>query len=92
MFLEVVTALLARRGIEVASRFGAILLGAREIDVIPCSEVFLDAFETFRRQRGVKLSFTDAAIVAVARRRQVERVATFDDDFRRVDGIVVMPE
>jgi predicted nucleic acid-binding protein len=91
VFLEVVTVLLARRGLPVASAVASVLLGAREIDFVSCSDLFLEALETFRTQAGTKLSFTDAAIVAVARRQDVGVIATFDRDFRKIKGITVVP-
>jgi predicted nucleic acid-binding protein len=91
VFLEVVTVLLARRGLQTAQRVADLLLSAREIEFVPCSEFFLASLETFRLQSAAKLSFTDAAIVTVARSRGAERVATFDEDFRSIDGIAVVP-
>jgi predicted nucleic acid-binding protein len=38
------------------------------------------------------LSFTDAAIVTVARRQAPGFVATFDADFRGIEGISVIPD
>jgi len=92
VFLEVVTVLLARRGLESASSVGETLLGARELEFVPCSELFLDAIDTFRSQRETRLSFVDAAIVNVARDRTDGLVATFDRDFTRVDGLTVLPD
>ena len=91
VFLEVVTVLLARRGLSVAAAVGSALLQALEIDFVPCSELFLDALEMFRNQDGTKLSFTDAAIVTVARRQDVGVIATFDRDFQDINGITVIP-
>jgi predicted nucleic acid-binding protein len=91
VFLEVVTVLLARRGLEVASTVGSTLLGARELDFVPCSELFLDAVDTFRHQRGTRLSVVDAAIVNVARDRADGLVATVDRDFIGVQGLSVLP-
>lgn len=91
VFLEVMTVLLVRRGLDVATRIGSRLLDAREVDFVPCSEVFADALHAFRSQRTGRLSFTDAAIVAVARLRGAEAVATFDADFRRVASVRVVP-
>jgi predicted nucleic acid-binding protein len=91
VFLEVVTVLLARRGIEVAARVAAVLLEARELEFVPCSDVFFDTLDTFRAQRDGRLSFTDAAIIAVARRRGAGFVATFDHDFRQVGSVAVVP-
>lgn len=91
VFLEVVTVLLARRGLEVASNVASILLQARELEFVPCSDLFLDAFETFRNQRNTKLSFTDAAIVTAVSREKGGVVATFDREFAQVAGIAVVP-
>lgn len=91
VFLEVATVLLARRGLSVAAAVGSALLQALEIDFVPCSELFLDALEMFRNQDGTKLSFTDAAIVTVARRQDVGVIATFDRDFQGINGITVIP-
>jgi predicted nucleic acid-binding protein len=91
VFLEVATVVLARRGLDVAVRVTALLLEAREVEFVPSSDMFLGALETFRAQRHGHLSFTDAAIVATARTRDARFVATFDDDFRSVEGLVVVP-
>lgn len=91
VFLEVATVLMARRGIDVANDVTTRLLEAREVDFVPCSDLFLDTLDTFRRQSGSVLSFTDAAIVTLARRPDVGVVATFDGDFRDLDGVTVVP-
>ncbi len=91
VFLEVVTVLLARRGSAVASSVASTLLQAQELDFVPCSDLFLESLETFRTQGDAGLSFTDAAIVTLARRRDVGVVATFDRDFNNIGGITVVP-
>jgi predicted nucleic acid-binding protein len=91
VFLEVVTVLLARRGLHVASRVGTTLLRAQELEFVPCSDVFLDTLDLFRHQRVGRLSFTDCAIVSVARSRRTNLVATFDTDFAEVGGLSVVP-
>ncbi len=91
VFLEVVTVLFARRGLPVASMVATVVLEARELDFVPCSELFFDTLETFRNQGKARLSFTDAAIVTVARREDVGFVATFDRDFLGVEGVRVVP-
>jgi predicted nucleic acid-binding protein len=91
VFLEVVTVLLARRGLAVAGNVASILLQAHEIDFVPCSDLFLNSYETFRSQGNARLSFTDAAIVTLARRQNVGLVASFDSDFKHIDGVRVVP-
>ena len=91
VFLEVVTVLMARRGLPVASATATALLSARELDLVPCSGIFLETLETFRNQEGTRLSFADAAILTVARQQADGFVATFDKDFRKLEGISVVP-
>jgi predicted nucleic acid-binding protein len=91
VFLEVVTVLLARRGLDVAVRVATVLLQASDVEFVPSSDMFLHVLETFRAQRDGRLSFTDSAIVTVARHRDARFVATFDRDFRGVEGLTVVP-
>jgi predicted nucleic acid-binding protein len=91
VFVEVATVLLARLGLETASSVATALIESREIDFVPCSDIFLESLEAFRRQQSGVLSFTDAAIVAVAAKQPEALVATFDTDFGQVEGITVVP-
>ena len=91
VFLEVVTVLRMRLNLAVAVGVAEALLRAREVEFVPCSEVFIGAFETFRTERSSALSFADAAIATVARRHPPGFVATFDDDFSVLDGVTVVP-
>lgn len=90
VFLETVTVLRARRDVKVATTVGNILLQASEIDFVPCSDIFVDAFDVFRRDRSHGLSFVDAAIVTAARQHSPGFVATFDEDFTGLRGIAVV--
>jgi predicted nucleic acid-binding protein len=92
VFLEVVTVLRARRDLDVAVDVATTLLEAREIDFVACSDFFLETLDAFRRQGGAELSFTDAAILTVARRNRPGFVATCDEDFREQAGVKVVPE
>jgi uncharacterized protein len=91
VFLEVVTVLAARVGLRVAVEVGDAMLQAPELEFIPCSDVFLDAFSIFRRQTARTLSFADAAVVAVARRGGAHHIATFDSDFYGLEDLTVVP-
>ena len=92
VFLEVVTVLMARRGPRVASEVADVLLGARELDFVPCSELFLDAVEPFQKQTRTRLSFVDATIVNTARQRTDGLIATFDRELSSVRGIKAIPD
>jgi len=92
VFLELVTVLAARRDLATAIHVGDVLLSAKEIEPVACSDLFPAAFEVFRTQPpSAGLSFADAAIVAVARERGARHVASFDMGFTRVDGIEIVP-
>jgi predicted nucleic acid-binding protein len=91
VILEVVTVLALRKNLETAVRVGDLLLGARELEHVPCSDAFMAAFDTFRGQSHPGLSFVAAAVIAIACHRGVERVATFDESIRRCEGIVAVP-
>jgi predicted nucleic acid-binding protein len=90
VFLEVMTVLRARRGHAVALEVANTLLDAAELEFVPCADFFTDTMRTFRTE-SADISFTDAAIVAVARREKQSFVATFDQDFRSVPGMIVIP-
>ena len=92
VFLEVVTVLLARCGHTVAEDMADTLLNAQEVDFLPCSDLFQHALNVFRTTSAARLSFTDAAIVAAARRHDTEFVATFDEGFRRIEGLNPVPD
>lgn len=91
VFLEVVTVLLARCGHPIALDTADKLLNAQEVDFLPCSELFQHARDVFRTTTVVRLSFTDAAIIAAARRHETEFIATFDERFRRIEGLTLVP-
>jgi predicted nucleic acid-binding protein len=85
--LEVVTVLLVRRDVGVASRVGKLLLDAEELDFVFCSGIFSSAFTSFSQQCSTQLSFVDMAIVQVAHQRAEGKVLTFDEEFRKIAGI-----
>jgi predicted nucleic acid-binding protein len=91
VFLEVVTVLLARRGQESAFEASRRLMEARELDLVFGAHTFAATVETFRSQPGRELSFTDAAIAALARQRDAA-VATFDAGFHSLPDLEVLPK
>jgi predicted nucleic acid-binding protein len=92
VFLEVMTVLLVRRDLATAVRAGGILLEARELEFLPCSDFFPETVERFSKQTVTQLSFANSAISAVARHRAEGKVLTFDEGFRKVRGLHVFPK
>lgn len=92
VFLEVATVLLVRRDVAVASLVGRLLLDAAELDFVPCSDLFSDAFDMFAHQGRTRLSFADAAVARVAQERASGLVLTFDEELAKLPGILVPAE
>ena len=92
VFLEVTTVLLVRRDLGVATQVGRLLLDADELDFVPCSDLFSDAFEMLTRQGGSRLSFADVAIAHVAQKRADGLLLTFDEEFSKLPGIRIPAE
>jgi predicted nucleic acid-binding protein len=91
VFLEVVTVLLMRRDLSVATQVGRILLDARELELIPCSDLFIDVLRMFSEQSLTRLSFADAAVATVARQRADGFILSFDGEFHKIQGLQVVP-
>ncbi len=92
VLLEVVTVLLVRRDLGTAARVGRLLLDAAELDFVPCSGLFPEAFELFARQAKTRLSLADPAIAYAAHGHADGWVFTFDEEFRRLPGIRIPAE
>ena len=91
IYLETVTVLASRCGLDVACERARTLIEAQEAEFIHCSPYFARAVDLFRTQRQTKMSLADCAVVAIARDRGAAHVGTFDDDFRKIDGLSVVP-
>lgn len=64
---------------------------ARELDFVPCSDIFIDTLKAFRTHAVQGLSFADTAIVTVACRFEPPMIATFDRGFTRIEGLEITP-
>lgn len=91
VFAEFMTVVLARRGSERARAASRWLLDAAWTELVPCSPLFGDILARFHAQEGTRLSFTDIAVLEVAAEREAEHVATFDQEFRKMKGVKVVP-
>lgn len=92
VYLEVVTVVALKRDLPTAIKVGSALLNAKEIQFVPCSHFFQDAWRHFQSQgKGAVLSFIDAALVAIAKQRGVRHIATFDKGFQKVPELTVQP-
>jgi len=80
--------LLVRRDAGVVARVGRLLLDAKELDFVSCSDVFSEVFELFATPgENTRLSFADAAIAHAAQDCADGLVLTFDAEFGELPGI-----
>lgn len=91
VLVEVATVVASRVGLDASVAVADALLGAAKVSFVPAADHVAATLDVFRRQPKARLSFTDAAIVAVARSRGATHVASFDTDFRGVPGIKLVP-
>jgi len=48
---------------------------------------FEEAWKFFKAQKETKFSFTDCTTIVVMRRKEINNIATFDGDFKKIEGI-----
>ena len=87
IFDETVTvSLIKMKNLDRATRIGDYLLKALETIRIE-EDVFLEAWKIFHSQKGTKLGFTDCTTIAAMRYRNIDNIATFDEDFTKINDI-----
>jgi hypothetical protein len=87
IFDEVVTVILLRtKSLARATRLGETLLGATHLVRID-EDLFDKAWTIFKQQRKNKFSFTDCTTIAVCKANRISNVATFDDDFTKLENV-----
>jgi len=90
IFGEVVTVSLIRlKSLDKASKIGKILLKSLKIINIE-KTIFDSAWSIFCKQRGTVLSFTDCTTISAMLENDIEKIATFDGDFEKIDGIEII--
>ncbi len=90
VFDETVTVtLLKTRDLKKAVFVGENLrLSARTINVD--DNLFDISWNVFKEQKNTQLSFTDCTNIALMRNNKIKNIATFDKDFKDVEGINVV--
>jgi hypothetical protein len=90
IFDEVVTAILNKsKSVIKAVEAGVFIEQAMELKQVGKINFFA-AWQLFKTQRGTKLSFTDCATICTADIEGIEHIATFDGDFKKVNGVSVI--
>lgn len=91
VFLEMLSVLLQRAGRTAAQEAGRELLAAEQTVFVPCSKLWDSAWGNFQAQTFTKLSLTDIAVAQYALEHAEGRVLGFDQEFRKVPGIRLLP-
>lgn len=88
IFDEIISVTMRKENKEKAKLLGKRILES-EIHMINLNrQVFKDAWELF--QDTSQLNFTDCTSIALARLGDVKYIATFDKEFKKVEGIEVI--
>lgn len=91
VLLEVLTVIQAKVDHGAAIQAADLLLDARELLFVACSDIFRATLDTFRTEGRKGIGFADAAVATAARQMAGGRVATFDRGFQRLPGVTVLP-
>ena len=90
IFSEVVTVSLIRlKSLDGASKIGEILLKSMKMIGVE-KPSFDNAWSLFCKQKETVLSFTDCTTVSIMQENNIEKIATFDEDFGKISGIEVI--
>jgi len=52
--------------------------------------VFQESWQNFCNQKSTNFSFTDCTIISLIKKGGIRNISTFDDDFKKVEGISVI--
>lgn len=91
IFDEIMTVLFNKLNLNTAIKIGDNVLSVFDWLIVD-ENLFLDSFEIFKNQKNTKLSFTDCSNLALMKFRDVRDIATFDEDFLKIDGINVIDD
>ncbi|VVB97706.1 tRNA(fMet)-specific endonuclease VapC [uncultured archaeon] len=88
---ETLTRIRYAMGHKEAVYWGQDILSSKVIEKVDVGrELFEPAWELFKTYEDKKLSFTDCTSFAIMKKRGIEKVFSFDDDFERV-GFKLLP-
>jgi predicted nucleic acid-binding protein len=89
IFDETVTVTLVRtKNLRKAILAGTYIMDSTEVLKVD-SSTFEKAWEIFKRQKKVTFSFTDCTILALMQEKGIKNIATFDEDFKKINVIGV---
>lgn len=61
------------------------------VEIVKIDELlFEDAWKIFENQKNTKFSFTDCTIIALMNKNKIKTLATFDNEFKKINSIEVV--
>ncbi len=90
IFDEFVTVLLNKaKSLSISVNSGNELIDSTKMLTID-EEAFEKAWEIFKKQKNTKFSFTDCSTLALMKKEDINNIATFDKDFKKLNWISVV--
>lgn len=90
IFDEVMTVLfLKTKDLNIAIDIGNTLKSSAQLIKLD-DFTFNKTWEIFKSQNNTKLSFTDCSTLALMKKERIKKLATFDEDFKKVKDIEVI--
>ena len=89
IFDEAITLTLYRtKKPELAIKLGEAILGSTRIKIVIITyDMFQKAWNTFKKHKGVPISFTDATTIEAMRANDITLLMSFDKDFDKIPQI-----
>ena len=89
IFSECATVLLAK--LKDLNKVVEICEKIKKIDIIRVDEnLFEETWDIFKKQEKAKLSFIDCSIIALSKLKEIEKVATFDQELMKLKEIDIL--
>jgi predicted nucleic acid-binding protein len=90
IFSEVITTILNKsKSLTRAIAIGEVIESSMELKEVGRINFGL-AWQFFKMQKDTKLSFTDCTIICMTQTENIDNVAAFDKEFKKVEGINVI--
>ena len=89
IFDETVTMTLAKTDLKKAIAAGKGMKMSYEMKKID-ERLFEESWKTFADQIKTRLSFTDCTIISLMREKGIRNIATFDEDFKKIETVNVI--
>jgi len=81
--------LIKTKNIQKVSELGEALLNSTLLFRVD-EDTFNSAWKIFKEQGKPRFSFTDCTSIAICKRNGISKIATFDQDFKRIEEYTII--